>query len=232
MRSIGWEATGDGEFPYRCDVAGVRYSLRVNDFPAEPLYSLMADGVVLADLDDWPSAWLRPAMPARLRRVADREIRRLAERGGRRVVDLDRIVEWAARLCTISESSVTGVVDALGIPGSVEHRSTGSAVVEPPPLGTLRISIGKTWGLFSDLEVQLAVSTARKHDLDARFGEAARLPSVHPDRPIQFAYRVARPDAPHSVTVFARFGPSPQSALLSSVLLRRETPPHGGVPTL
>jgi hypothetical protein len=35
-------------------------TIRVNDFPAEPLYTLLVDGEEVEDLEDWPEAWTRP----------------------------------------------------------------------------------------------------------------------------------------------------------------------------
>jgi hypothetical protein len=70
---IAWEPTGDGEIPYRAEVDGRAHRIRVNDFPAEPLYTLLVDGEVLADLEDWPVAWVKPpiagASPGRGRRA-------------------------------------------------------------------------------------------------------------------------------------------------------------------
>jgi hypothetical protein len=57
---ITWSRTGDGEFPYRAGFQGHVLTLRVNDFPAEPLYSVMCEGQDLGDLEDWPSTWIRP----------------------------------------------------------------------------------------------------------------------------------------------------------------------------
>lgn len=57
---IAWSRTGDGEFPYRAEFRGRVLTLRVNDFPAEPLYSVICDGQNLGDLEDWPPAWTRP----------------------------------------------------------------------------------------------------------------------------------------------------------------------------
>lgn len=61
--AISWEGTGDGEFPYRAMVDDRVYRIRVNDFPAEPLYTLLAEGDELDDLEDWLAAWSRPAPP-------------------------------------------------------------------------------------------------------------------------------------------------------------------------
>lgn len=60
-RPIQWVTTGDGVFPYAVMADGRHLTVRVNDFPAEPLYTLMIDGVEWIDLDDWPSAWKRGA---------------------------------------------------------------------------------------------------------------------------------------------------------------------------
>ena len=62
--ALQWESTGDGEVPYRALVDGRALSIRVNDFPAEPLYTLLVDGHEVEDLDDWPSAWMKPAVLA------------------------------------------------------------------------------------------------------------------------------------------------------------------------
>lgn len=63
---LRWRHSGDGEIPYRCEYAGRRLAVRVNDFPAEPLYTLLADGAELTDLDDWPAAWTKEAPPQHL----------------------------------------------------------------------------------------------------------------------------------------------------------------------
>lgn len=57
--SIGWVTTGDPEFPYRATFDETELTVRLNDFPAEPMYSLLAAGAVVLDFDDWPSNWHR-----------------------------------------------------------------------------------------------------------------------------------------------------------------------------
>ena len=49
----------DAEFPYQAMIDGRRWEIRVNDFPAEPLYTLIIDGQEALDLEDWPSLWKR-----------------------------------------------------------------------------------------------------------------------------------------------------------------------------
>lgn len=56
-REIPWRRESDPEHPFSATVDGERWSIRLNDFPAEPLYSLLIDGEAVADFDDWPEAW-------------------------------------------------------------------------------------------------------------------------------------------------------------------------------
>jgi hypothetical protein len=55
-----WRRTGGGEVPYATESGGCSLRLRVNDFPAERLYTLLVDGVEAEHLDAWPQAWRRP----------------------------------------------------------------------------------------------------------------------------------------------------------------------------
>jgi len=59
-REVAWRRTASAEHPYEADVDGQRWTVRVNDFPAEPLYTLLVDGQPVEDLDAWPGAWRRP----------------------------------------------------------------------------------------------------------------------------------------------------------------------------
>lgn len=60
LREVTWRATSNAEVPYEAEVDGRRWMVRVNDFPAEPLYTLLVDGAAVQDLEDWPRAWQRP----------------------------------------------------------------------------------------------------------------------------------------------------------------------------
>jgi hypothetical protein len=64
--AVVWKHTSDAEFPYAADVDGRRFVIRINDFPAEPLYTVMSEGEELCDLEDWPKAWVRPSPPQEL----------------------------------------------------------------------------------------------------------------------------------------------------------------------
>jgi hypothetical protein len=64
--ALVWKHTGTAEFPYTAEVRGRRFTIRINDFPAEPMYTLISDGVELQDLEDWPPAWVMPNPPKQL----------------------------------------------------------------------------------------------------------------------------------------------------------------------
>lgn len=57
---IVWERMPDAEFPFKALIEGHVFTIRINDFPAAPLYTLLVDGEELADLEDWPAKWSRP----------------------------------------------------------------------------------------------------------------------------------------------------------------------------
>jgi hypothetical protein len=59
-RRVEWRRTATAEVPYEAEIDGRRWAVRVNDFPAEPLYTLFIDGAPAQDLDEWPAAWVRP----------------------------------------------------------------------------------------------------------------------------------------------------------------------------
>lgn len=57
-KAITWNKTPDAEFPYEAVLNGKPISIRLNDFPAENLYTLIADGSEIS-FDDWPSLWVK-----------------------------------------------------------------------------------------------------------------------------------------------------------------------------
>lgn len=54
-----WKKSDDPEFPYFSEVEGEQCLIRLNDFPDEHLYTLLANGIAVADFDDWPASWIR-----------------------------------------------------------------------------------------------------------------------------------------------------------------------------
>lgn len=58
---VGWTPTGDPAAPYRASVGRRVWTVRVNAFGAYPSpYSLLVDGALACDLDEWPRIWNRP----------------------------------------------------------------------------------------------------------------------------------------------------------------------------
>ncbi len=57
-KSIKWNATGDAENPYTATLEGKSVSIRLNDFPADNLYTLIVGETEVA-FDDWPSTWTK-----------------------------------------------------------------------------------------------------------------------------------------------------------------------------
>jgi hypothetical protein len=52
-----WARTEFSEFPYELRSDGHVWQIRINDFPAEPMYTLLIDGKEIDNLDDWPTVW-------------------------------------------------------------------------------------------------------------------------------------------------------------------------------
>ncbi|MBI1208121.1 MAG: hypothetical protein GC191_12650 [Azospirillum sp.] len=59
-QTLAWSRTVEAEFPYAAELAGQQWLIRINDFPAEPLYTLIVDGCEIGDFDDWPPSWQKP----------------------------------------------------------------------------------------------------------------------------------------------------------------------------
>jgi hypothetical protein len=48
---------------FRARVDAKNWSIRLNDFPDEPMYTLLIDGQAIIHFDNWPSFWKRPDFP-------------------------------------------------------------------------------------------------------------------------------------------------------------------------
>ena len=57
-KSITWNATKKAEFPYKTVFDGKDMTIRINDFPAEELYTLIV-GKAEIGFEDWPEAWTK-----------------------------------------------------------------------------------------------------------------------------------------------------------------------------
>jgi hypothetical protein len=56
---VVWRNGPDAEHPYESNKEGMDLLIRVNDFPAESLYTLLVNQHEVADFDDWPENWKR-----------------------------------------------------------------------------------------------------------------------------------------------------------------------------
>lgn len=60
-RNVRWQAMDDPEVVGRAEIDGKVWLVRLNDFPDEPLYTLLIDGLETIHFNDWPPFWERPA---------------------------------------------------------------------------------------------------------------------------------------------------------------------------
>ena len=58
---VDWSRTGDPEFPFEASIASRSWRIRINDFPEQPLFTLLVDGTEVGDIEEWPEPWSRPA---------------------------------------------------------------------------------------------------------------------------------------------------------------------------
>jgi hypothetical protein len=56
---IEWHQTGDAMEPWRSQVGRNLWTLHVNDFPEEHLYTLSINGRTVGDFDGWPPEWVK-----------------------------------------------------------------------------------------------------------------------------------------------------------------------------
>jgi len=59
---IEWSLGEDPEYPYEAKYEGHKLLVRLNDFPEEELYALIADGEEITNFDDWPDSWIRTSV--------------------------------------------------------------------------------------------------------------------------------------------------------------------------
>ncbi|HMT08408.1 MAG TPA: hypothetical protein PKA82_10420 [Pyrinomonadaceae bacterium] len=58
--SLTWTATGDAEYPFTTLKDQKKLKVRLNDFPAEQLYTIVGAGAEVS-FDDWPKTWKKSA---------------------------------------------------------------------------------------------------------------------------------------------------------------------------
>jgi len=54
-----WFKNPNVDYPYKSFHGGNILKLRLNDFPAEPLYSLFVNDKFIMDIEDWPATWTK-----------------------------------------------------------------------------------------------------------------------------------------------------------------------------
>jgi len=66
-RHVGWRTASGAKryIEFEAKVDSQLWSVRLNDFPDEPLYSLLVDDEEVIHFDDWPHFWgKKPPFPA------------------------------------------------------------------------------------------------------------------------------------------------------------------------
>lgn len=56
-KTLTWMKTEHAEFPFSTWVNGECWEIRINDFPEEPLYTLLIEKNPVIHFDDWPKRW-------------------------------------------------------------------------------------------------------------------------------------------------------------------------------
>lgn len=56
---VNWVKTSHAEYPYQVEIQGQVWQIRINDFPAEPMYTLLIEGKVIGSFDEWSNQWQR-----------------------------------------------------------------------------------------------------------------------------------------------------------------------------
>lgn len=54
--NLHWAKTNDPFYPYTVCSDDKHFKLRLNDYPDEPMYTLIVDDEII---DDWPTSWSR-----------------------------------------------------------------------------------------------------------------------------------------------------------------------------
>ena len=66
QRPVAWRSASGREphVEFEFVVSDQQWLVRMNDFPGEPLYTLLIDGTDIIHFDDWPEFWgTRPSFP-------------------------------------------------------------------------------------------------------------------------------------------------------------------------
>jgi hypothetical protein len=230
-RPLVFAHTGDGERPFTASADGVILLVQVNDFPAEPLYSVLADGTCLGDLDDWPAAWTRPDLPPALRDLAAQTP------GGPELLaqieplDPAALHAWARTLCLAPAPDARGALLALHFSAAIVPDDFGRAQLQPPPAQSEWARLDERDGKLHGLQFKPGPVPVTRAALDAEFGIGREYPRVHWDSPFTLTYFVTVENAPFACDVVASFRDQPGPATAAyEISLRRHTPWTAGPP--
>jgi hypothetical protein len=138
-------------------------------------------------------------------------------------IDPDVLYAWSCEVCrraTLEPSEIGGL---LGLPGTVTERGRDYLVLEPPPAGTKRVTIGRLDGAVLHVTLELADPTLTRADLERRFGPGNAIPRIDVGRPHRLMFSVELAGAPYSCALFASFAEPPTAAsIATTVMLRRD----------
>lgn len=70
-RRVKWDLTGSPPEPLRAKVGRGDWRLRINDYPDEPLYTLVVNGKESSSFDTCPEAWDRSELAKQVSEPAD-----------------------------------------------------------------------------------------------------------------------------------------------------------------
>ena len=59
--AVLWRPANDPLLPFRAEVGTDNWRIRIDDFPAEHLYTLLVNGKEVGAFDEWPKNWKRPS---------------------------------------------------------------------------------------------------------------------------------------------------------------------------
>ena len=222
---IAFAHTGNAERPFTAPVDSVTLLVQVNDFPAEPLYSVFADGTRLGDLDDWPPAWSRPGLPPALRDLAAQTPGGPGLLAQVEPLDPAALHGWARALCLAPAPDALGALVALRFGAQVVKDDFGRSQLQPPPAQTEWARVDERDGQLHGLQFKPGPVPVTRAALDAEFGPGREYPRVHWDSPFTLTYFVTVQNAPFACDVIAYFRDQPGPATAADeISLRRHAP--------
>ena len=57
---IPWAPTNNPEFPFKSYIDNMKYTIRINDWPDNAMYTFLENDKELFSFDDWPNNWEMP----------------------------------------------------------------------------------------------------------------------------------------------------------------------------